>query len=67
MVKGVAHKMLSSTRIFSIDLSAKLEELENLAEERKHTAQIPGKVKAIDSLLTHILDEIKVLLPQIKV
>lgn len=64
VVKGVAHKMLSSTRIFSInELSDKLEEIEIMADAVKDTDQIPGKVAAVDTAWKGVVDEINALLP----
>lgn len=64
LVKATAHKMLSSTRIFNMgELSDTLEEIEVLAEEQKHTEQIPEKVNVITSSWKEVVAEIHALLP----
>ncbi len=63
VVKGTAHKMLSSTRIFNIgDISNTLEEIEKLADNGTETGSIPAKVKSVEQSWVQISEEIRTFL-----
>lgn len=63
LIRAVAHKMLSSTRIFSfIELSNLLEEIEIIAEEEKNTDQISDKVIKVEQIWKEVVLEMNLLL-----
>jgi HPt (histidine-containing phosphotransfer) domain-containing protein len=58
-VRSIAHKMLSSTRIFNIDeLSTLLEKIETTAEKNQ-VDQIPANVDTVEHLWKNVVLEIK--------
>jgi len=58
-VRGIAHKMLSSTRIFNIDeLSNLLEEIETAAEKKTNVERIPEEVTAVEGLWKDVVEEV---------
>jgi len=65
VVKGASHKMLSSTKILSLnELTAILKEIEIIADSKQNLDKLPVLLASLDSSLIETIVEIK---PIIKV
>lgn len=62
LIKGSAHKMLSSTRIFEMDdLTVLLKEIEILAEKKESYDKISSLVESLNAKMYQTFDMIKTL------
>ena len=67
MARAVAHKMLSSTRIFGMaELNTPLEEIETLVNNRSGIDRIPGLVEKVHANWKKAIAEVKEMRGKIK-